>query len=240
MSTAPSPRPAPKRRNLRGPERAAQILEGAVALFAEQGFEAQTRELARRLGITHAVLYRHFASKEALIEAVYAHVFESRWQPEWDALLRDRRQPLAQRLDAFYRAYAGVICDPIWVRIFFFAGLRRTGHTARYMTLIRTRLIDVLVAERRAALSLPDSPDAEAEREAFWALHAAVFYIGVRRHIYEAEAPQDLEKAVAERVAAVLQPLGLQSEARIPASPASNVSTVSEMITERSSGSRSS
>ena len=44
----------------------------AVALFAEQGFEATTlRQLAERAGVSPALVYRYFPSKRALVLALY-------------------------------------------------------------------------------------------------------------------------------------------------------------------------
>ena len=73
---------APKRRNMRAADRERAILDEAIRFFAERGFEGQTRELAKRLGITHSAIYRHFPSKEALIERVYQEVYLSRWSPD--------------------------------------------------------------------------------------------------------------------------------------------------------------
>jgi AcrR family transcriptional regulator len=47
------------------------LIEEALAALAEGGFATLTlRELARRLGVTHAAPYAHFADKRALLEAV--------------------------------------------------------------------------------------------------------------------------------------------------------------------------
>src|SRR3546814_5109285 len=62
-------------------ERERLIVEGAVQFFAEVGFGGDTRELAKRLNITHPLLFRYFASKNALIERVYQEVFIGRWNP---------------------------------------------------------------------------------------------------------------------------------------------------------------
>lgn len=110
--------PQPRRKNMRWDDRERQILEGAVRFFAECGFEGQTRELAKRLGISHAVIYRHFDSKEALIERVYEHLYTGRWRREWGALITDRTLPLEDRLIRFYRDYADCVFDYDWVRIF--------------------------------------------------------------------------------------------------------------------------
>lgn len=47
------------------------LTEGALALVAEAGPQAFTlRELARRIGVSHAAPYRHFADKRALLTAL--------------------------------------------------------------------------------------------------------------------------------------------------------------------------
>ncbi|MCX7619686.1 MAG: TetR/AcrR family transcriptional regulator [Acidimicrobiales bacterium] len=47
------------------------ILDSALALMARRGFSATTmRELAAACGCNVAILYRHFASKEAILEAI--------------------------------------------------------------------------------------------------------------------------------------------------------------------------
>ena len=44
--------PRPTRDVVRAAEREKVILESAIRFFAEHGFEGQTRELAKRIGIT--------------------------------------------------------------------------------------------------------------------------------------------------------------------------------------------
>src|SRR5215813_6652765 len=76
----------PRRRNMRAADRERLIVDQAIRFFAERGFDGQTRELARRMGMTHSAIYRHFPSKEALIERVYQEVYLSRWSPDWGPL----------------------------------------------------------------------------------------------------------------------------------------------------------
>jgi AcrR family transcriptional regulator len=48
-----------------------QILQGAMQLFAEKGFRGTTtREIARQLGISEALMFKYFPSKEALYRAI--------------------------------------------------------------------------------------------------------------------------------------------------------------------------
>ncbi|WP_214325810.1 TetR/AcrR family transcriptional regulator [Nonomuraea sediminis] len=53
-----------------------QVLAAARAAFAEQGTEASLREVARRAGVGIGTLYRHFPTREALLEALLADGFD--------------------------------------------------------------------------------------------------------------------------------------------------------------------
>jgi AcrR family transcriptional regulator len=48
-----------------------RLLETAKAAFAEKGPNASLEEIARAAGVGIGTLYRHFASRDALVEAVY-------------------------------------------------------------------------------------------------------------------------------------------------------------------------
>ena len=96
----------PRRKNMRSADREKLIVSEAARFFAECGFEGKTRELAKRMGVSHAVIYKHFESKDALIERVYDHVYVKRWNPEWELLILDRSLSLQDRMTQFYIAYA--------------------------------------------------------------------------------------------------------------------------------------
>ena len=51
------------------------LLQAALALFAEKGFEGTSvRDIARSVGLSESVLYAHFDSKRAIFEAVFARL----------------------------------------------------------------------------------------------------------------------------------------------------------------------
>lgn len=54
----------------------ARVLEAARALFAERGSDVQMEEVARKAGVGVGTLYRHFPTKEAMIEAASEQRFE--------------------------------------------------------------------------------------------------------------------------------------------------------------------
>lgn len=54
-----------------------EILDHAADLFVEFGYERTSlRQIAERVGVTKAALYYHFASKEALLDALISPAFE--------------------------------------------------------------------------------------------------------------------------------------------------------------------
>ncbi len=60
-------------------DRRLQIIEVARDLFASHGYEGTTtRELAEKIGINEALLFRHFPSKEDLYWAVLLHMIDTR------------------------------------------------------------------------------------------------------------------------------------------------------------------
>jgi AcrR family transcriptional regulator len=199
--------PEPTRQRLKPADRESMIVAGAVRFFAEVGFEGQTRELARRLGITQPLLYRYFPSKSALIERVYKEFFVTRLDPRSEAELLDRKLPFRDRLTRFYLSYARRILTYEWVRIYLFSGLKGTGLNMRYQKLLRERVFAPVVREIRAELGLPQPPSVpftEAEFEHVYDLHATIFYLGVRKWVYGMDLPEELESSVARRVAAFL------------------------------------
>ena len=63
----------------------ARVLEAAEAVFAAKGTAASTEEIARQAGVGIGTVFRHFPTKEALLEAVFASRLE-RLANEVDAL----------------------------------------------------------------------------------------------------------------------------------------------------------
>lgn len=182
-----------------------QIVQKAIEHFATCGFSGSTRELARQLDVTQPLLYRYFPSKEALIDRVYDEVY--RWDTSWETMIKDRSQPLQSRLVHFYTSYAGVILRREWIRIFVFAGLTRAGINDRYLSRLRERVFIPVIAEIRHAHGLaPSSGETinEKELELIWSLHASIFYIGMRKWIYDLPVTEDIDALIEQMVDAFL------------------------------------
>jgi len=193
---------------MRAAERERLIVDEAIRFFAERGFDGDMRELAMRIGIAHSAIYRHFPGKEALIERVYQEVYLSRWSPDWGALIRDRALPLEARLTGFYLDYVARVFEYNWVRIFAFSGMKSFGITGRYLDLVRREIIEAAAAELRHELGLPDvreCPLSERETEMVWGLHGQIFYLAIRKFIYDTPIPRDLDRVVRDAVAIFLE-----------------------------------
>jgi len=188
-------------RRLLPEEREQQIVDKAVEHFTRNGFGGSTRELARQIGVTQPLLYRYFESKEALIERVYNEVFK--WRPDWERQIADRSIPLTERLYSFYLDYSSVILREEWIRLFIFAGLTHEGINNKYLSKLRSKVFLPVLAEVREAFGINaprNASQAEAEIEMIWSLHAAIFYLGVRKWVYGLKVPADMEAVIRQKV----------------------------------------
>jgi AcrR family transcriptional regulator len=176
----------PKRRRFAPSERQEIIVKEAIRYFAEVGMTGQTRELARRIGVTQGLLFRYFPTKNDLIKRVYHDVYLDRWNPRWETELKDRSVPFADRLQRFYKEYSRTIAEHDWMRIFLFSGLAQTGISRKYTFLFRDRIIYPLCHEIRHELALPAVKDSEItveELQVCWALNGSVSLLVQREFV---------------------------------------------------------
>ncbi len=189
-----SPRANPKalqieapavRKRMSPPERERQILEGAIQFFARHGFDAQLRDLAKSIGTTHTLLYHYFPDKQALIDRVYIEVFEGCWKAEWEKWLDDPTLSCEDKFTRFYIDYAATVLNHDFVRILIFSGLTDQTITTRFFELLRARLFPRLIRETRRFRGVKSRAKSTlAEHELLMGLHGSIFYMGVRRWVY--------------------------------------------------------
>ncbi len=196
----------PRRMRLSPEAREQAIVDGAIAFFAANGFGGQTRELARSLGISQALIFRYFPTKEDLVERVYAEVFDKDWQPDIGLLTRGPGS-LGDRMIAFYRDYAGFILGHDYTRLLLYAALGGVDFHGRLFAKIGSLIYPALIEQLRREFDrppiahLPPTPD---EIEAIWGLHAGIFYLGIRAHVFGLNVPE-IDTAIALKVNAFLK-----------------------------------
>jgi AcrR family transcriptional regulator len=191
-----------RRVRVSGEERRRQIIEAATTLFSRKGFRGTTtREIARAVGVSEAMLFKHFATKEEL----YAAIIEAKSHVEQvvgtlvgaaergdDAVVL---RTLAREMIARTRT------DPALMRLTFFSALE--GHALSDM-IFRSRvqqLDDFLsryIARRIAAGAFRDVDP----RQAAWNFSGMVGYHIQRQELFGQKPPRHLtsDRAVEEMV----------------------------------------
>ena len=203
MKRTPQKKKAPApRRKLNATDRRSQILTAAMEVFSEHGFHGTpTRELARRLGVSEALVFQHFPTKEALISAILDHVgFEDRIQtmeahlhrmPPREGLLRIAEHLLTNLRD-----------NPTTFRVVFF-GLMETPHLAgefyrkflSRLLALETRLFERAFADRRGGA--PSGVDPAIVARSF---HGSLMYYNMAGVIVRVEPVPTDPRAMAEAI----------------------------------------
>src|ERR1700722_3737244 len=95
--TAP-PRPGGRRtQRERSEQSASRLLEAAIELIAEKGFERTTvAEIGERAGYSRSMVRARYGSKEALLESIFGDELDRRLMPNTDDALRGLAWVLAR------------------------------------------------------------------------------------------------------------------------------------------------
>ncbi len=182
--------PAPKRRRLPAAERSALLVAKAAEVFAEQGFTIPTRDIAQACGVTQALLYKYFGSKDALIEAVLeARFLSERGAPDTGPLATDA--PLAERIADFYLGFLAAGSETN-LRLFLRAALDGLDLPARYGARLDARILKPVIdtVKRAHGLTVADRALTRGEREIAMMLHGCAVFLMIRRVIYRTPFPR--------------------------------------------------
>ncbi|MGA7147991.1 MAG: TetR/AcrR family transcriptional regulator [Microbacterium sp.] len=200
--------PVPDRATDPGPRRGrpgydrAQVLEVAVALFNEQGYDATSvADLAARLGLTKSALYHHFDSKEQLLSLALDEALTA-----LEGVLDEpeaRSGDSAERLGAVLRGAVRVLVDHL-PSVTLLLRVRGNSDVER-AALERRRAFDhrvtALVAEaQRAGLVRADIDGPVATRLIFGMVNSIVEW-------YRPGGPVDRERLAHDVVTVVLDGL---------------------------------
>lgn len=154
----------PKHERLSAGDRRKQLIEVAIDLFSKKGFGGTTtKEIATAAGVNEAIIFRHFATKQKLYEAILEHrtdggALEERFS-ELQGLMKkhDDRGVIAWVVAGTLGLFRG---DPRFQRLMLFAALE--GHEIAVMHHKQvTPFIDALrnyIAQRQKEGVLLDCP----------------------------------------------------------------------------------
>jgi len=146
----------------------ASIERAALELFAEVGIDgASIRMIADRAGVTEGALYRHHASKDDLVRALFFRYFESYADMMAEAMLagRDLEGRLRAMVEGFF---AGYDADPKSFHFVLLAQHRLLDEVRRDMR----NPVEVIVAVLHDALHAGEIPEQDVA-------HAAQMLMGV-------------------------------------------------------------
>lgn len=154
-------------------ERRAATVETVIRLAAEQNPSLiTTSAIAKHMGVTHGALFKHFPTKDAILQAVMEWVAEN-LMARLDKAVKPGSPPLVA-LEALFMAHVAFVSEHPGVPRMLFGELQHDGLTGpkriaqallkRYGERVRT-----LIAEGKASGAMDAKLDAEA---------AAVLFIG--------------------------------------------------------------
>jgi AcrR family transcriptional regulator len=185
-------------------ERRAQILEKAFEFFSENGLTAQTRALADACGVSQRLLYSVFPSKAELISAVYEAEIAGPFKAIWFVRLRDRKEPLKNRLVNFYRAYYDAILTRRWLRLFIYSSLAEVEIAPTYIAEIVRNLLQIITEEAAFEAGVTPPSDPALMQELGWILHGNISHLGIRRHVYKDTTSVPVDTVIVMHVTAFL------------------------------------
>jgi len=158
---------APPRRRLTAEERRTGILDAALAVFSERGYHsASIDDIAREAGVSKALIYEHFASKQELYADLIARNARELTQRIGAALVgvevESGSSRLAVGLDAFF-AFVEERRDA-WRMLFRDVADPETATVVNRMLEQVTAEVTVLISQDPGARALDSAEDRRALR----------------------------------------------------------------------------
>jgi TetR/AcrR family transcriptional regulator len=124
-----------------------QLIQVAVDLFSRKGFKGTTtREIAAAAGVTEAIIFRHFETKEQLYTAIIDQRLNSPDATHWMAGLRaamdrdDDEAVIRQLIDVIILTHK---TDPKFERLMLYAALEGNEIALRHLRLVTASIVDL-------------------------------------------------------------------------------------------------
>lgn len=199
-TTANGPQDTPTRTGYHHGSLRAALLDGARAMLAERGEAGfSLSALARRVGVSTAAPYRHFADREALLCEIADEGYRT-----FGASLNQAAQDSTSPADAILRlgvAYLRFAADePALFDVMFRGGPRASGDGPPSF---RT-LLDAVVRAQEAGALPPDQPSAALART-IWATLHGLAVLDARGGLDKLGLGAPHERLVAESFASLLR-----------------------------------
>lgn len=136
----------PTKKNLPADERRTVTVEAVVALAAQQNpTDITTAAIAQHMGLTQGAIFRHFPSKESIVQSVLEWV-SNKLMARVDQAAKTQRSPVAA-LEAVFMAHIGLISEHPGAPRILLAELQKNGDT------LPKRMVVTLIANYRERIT---------------------------------------------------------------------------------------
>jgi TetR/AcrR family transcriptional regulator len=190
-----------------GGDRRRQLLEVAIDIFSKRGFSGTTtREIALAAGVTEAIIFRHFATKQDLYEAILDHACpgpgSDRWLDEAQACMdgdddRGLFRLIISRILEIHRT------EPRFERLMLHASLEghelAVMHRNQIMASIGVRLREYIERRQHAGALRECDP-----RTIIFALVGMAQSFGMQKYMYQLSEPLQSDEEITDAFTSIL------------------------------------
>jgi TetR/AcrR family transcriptional regulator len=190
-----------------GEDRRRQLIEVAIDLFSQRGFSGTTtREIACAAGVTEAIIFRHFATKQDLYAAILDHTRAAVADEKWLAEVQSR---MDRDDDAgLFRLIVSSILDihrtePRFERLMLHASLEghelAVMHRNQIMATIGARFREYIERRQRAGAMRECDP-----RTIIFAVVGMAQAFGMQKYMYQLLEPLQSDEEITDAFASIL------------------------------------
>lgn len=177
-----------KQKRMKRDERREQLVRKAASLFAEQGFECTTTKgIADAAGISEAVIYQHFNTKDELYDAAieyYIAKVENLLQ-ETNALEQPDLRSMLRTLSIHWLGFAEEnVC---FTRMMLYSGLQDHQFSCRFFNAISLPVIEAIKERIEAGKREGWVRDSVLPMESTFAFMAAMVMLNLTRNLMKIE-----------------------------------------------------
>jgi TetR/AcrR family transcriptional regulator len=207
VTRAPSGTDPAAHPRMSGGDRRRQLIEIAIDLFAKRGFAGTTtREIALAAGVTEAIIFRHFATKQDLYAAILDHSCSFTKDEKWLAQVqfhmdRDDDEGLFQLVvSSILETHR---TEPRFERLMLHASLEGNElavmHRNQIMASIGVRFNEYIVRRQQAGAMRQCDP-----RTIIFALVGMAQAFGMQKYMYPRLEPLQSDEEITEAFASIL------------------------------------
>jgi TetR/AcrR family transcriptional regulator len=190
-----------------GEERRRQLLDVAIELFSQRGFSGTTtREIAAAAGVTEAIIFRHFASKQDLYSAILDHATAASSMESWLAEVHAAME--AEDDAAVFRLIVARILEihriePRFERLMLHASLEghelAVMHRDQIMASIGVKFHEYIERRQGAGALRKGDP-----RTIIFAVAGMAQYFGMKKYMYQCLDPLQSDEEITDAFASIL------------------------------------